>query len=69
MTTSPTKTARAASPVAAPYAVPRVAPQRRWRPALVWLAVALVAAGGLIAAAVLRKVGTTDGVPGSEHQR
>ncbi|RQX02830.1 flagellar biosynthesis protein FlgA [Micromonospora arida] len=59
MTTVPTKSSRAASPVAAPYAVPRVAPQRRWRPALVWLAVALVAAGGLIAAAVLRKVGTT----------
>ncbi|MET9300691.1 SAF domain-containing protein [Micromonospora aurantiaca] len=59
MTTTPTKATRAASPVAAPYAIPRVAPQRRWRPALVWLAVALVAAGGLIAAAVLRKVGTT----------
>ncbi|WP_433392987.1 SAF domain-containing protein [Micromonospora sp. KLBMP9576] len=59
MTSAPTKSTRAASPVAAPYAIPRVAPQRRWRPALVWLAVALVAAGGLIAAAVLRKVGTT----------
>ncbi|MEU8315006.1 SAF domain-containing protein [Micromonospora sp. NPDC049033] len=59
MTTTPTKATRTASPVAAPYAIPRVAPQRRWRPALVWLAVALVAAGGLIAAAVLRKVGTT----------
>ncbi|WBC08900.1 SAF domain-containing protein [Micromonospora sp. WMMA1947] len=59
MTTTPTKATRAASPVAAPYAIPRVAPQRRWRPALVWLAVALVAAGGLIATAVLRKVGTT----------
>ncbi|MBO4140174.1 SAF domain-containing protein [Micromonospora tulbaghiae] len=59
MTTTPTKATRAASPVAAPYAIPRVAPQRRWRPALVWLAVALVAAGGLIAVAVLRKVGTT----------
>ncbi|WP_051723798.1 SAF domain-containing protein [Micromonospora chokoriensis] len=59
MTSAPMKAARTASPVAAPYAVPRVAPQRRWRPALVWLAVALVAAGGLIAAAVLRKVGTT----------
>lgn len=59
MTSAPIKSSRAASPVAAPYAVPRVAPQRRWRPALVWLAVALVAAGGLIAAAVLRKVGTT----------
>ncbi|WP_328383713.1 SAF domain-containing protein [Micromonospora zamorensis] len=59
MTSAPIKSSRAASQVAAPYAVPRVAPQRRWRPALVWLAVALVAAGGLIAAAVLRKVGTT----------
>ncbi|MDT0532165.1 SAF domain-containing protein [Micromonospora sp. DSM 115977] len=59
MTSTPTKSTRAASPVAAPYAIPRVAPQRRWRPALVWLAVALVAAGGLIAAAVLRTVGTT----------
>ncbi|MEH0971549.1 SAF domain-containing protein [Micromonospora sp. CPCC 205546] len=59
MTSAPTKSTRAASPVAAPYAIPRVAPQRRWRPALVWLAVALVAAGGLIAAAVLRTVGTT----------
>lgn len=58
MTSTPTKSTRAASPVAAPYAIPRVAPQRRWRPALVWLAVALVAAGGLIAAAVLRTVGT-----------
>ncbi|MET8042542.1 SAF domain-containing protein [Micromonospora sp. NPDC005215] len=59
MTSAPMKSPRAVSPVAAPYAVPRVAPQRRWRPALVWLAVALVATGGLIAAAVLRKVGTT----------
>ncbi|MEU5872542.1 SAF domain-containing protein [Glycomyces sp. NPDC047369] len=59
MTSAPITPSRTASPVAAPYAVPRVAPQRRWRPALVWLAVALVAAGGLIAAAVLRKVGTT----------
>lgn len=59
MTSAPTTSSRADTPVAAPYVVPRVAPQRRWRPALVWLAVALVAAGGLIAAAVLRKVGTT----------
>ncbi|WP_432049918.1 SAF domain-containing protein [Verrucosispora sp. NA02020] len=60
MTTSPTTSARTNSPVAAPYAVPRVGPQRRWRPALVWLAVALVSTGGLIAASVLRKVGTTE---------
>lgn len=59
MTSAPITSSRATPPVAAPYAVPRVAPQRRWRPALVWLAVALIAAGGLIAAAVLRKVGTT----------
>ncbi|WP_406083549.1 SAF domain-containing protein [Micromonospora zamorensis] len=59
MTSAPIQSSPAGAPVAAPYAVPRVAPQRRWRPALVWLAVALVAAGGLIAAAVLRKVGTT----------
>ncbi|MEU8088638.1 SAF domain-containing protein [Micromonospora sp. NPDC049101] len=59
MTSASMKSSRSAPPVAAPYAVPRVAPQRRWRPALVWLAVALIAAGGLIAAAVLRKVGTT----------
>ncbi|MGW5082034.1 SAF domain-containing protein [Micromonospora echinospora] len=59
MTSAPSKAGRTASPVTAPYAVPRVAPQRRWRPALVWLAVALVAAGGLIAVAVLRTVGTT----------
>ncbi|MEV4210182.1 SAF domain-containing protein [Micromonospora sp. NPDC049662] len=59
MTSAPVKSSRAASPAATSYAVPRVAPQRRWRPALIWLAVALVAAGGLIAAAVLRKVGTT----------
>ncbi|RKF24661.1 flagellar biosynthesis protein FlgA [Micromonospora globbae] len=59
MTSAPTPSTRATPTVAAPYAVPRVAPQRRWRPALVWLAVALIAAGGLIAAGVLRKVGTT----------
>ena len=39
--------------------VPRVAPQRRWRPALFWLAVALVVAGGLIGWRVLTRVGST----------
>ena len=47
------------TPIAGPIAIPRVAPQRRWRPALVWLAVALIAAGGLIAWRVFQTVGTT----------
>lgn len=61
MTTTPTsaRTSKQPAAVAAPYAIPRVAPQRRWRPALVWLAIALIAAGGLIAARVLSTVGST----------
>lgn len=62
MTTAPstsTPTPVAGRPPAAPFAVPRVAPQRRWRPALIWLAVGLIAAGGLIAARVLVSVGST----------
>lgn len=54
--TMPTATAR---PVTAALAVPRVAPQRRWRPSLVWLGVALVIAGALIAWRVLIAVGAT----------
>lgn len=39
--------------------VPRVAPQRRWRPALLWLGVALIAAGGLIGWRVITSIGST----------
>ncbi|GGM23840.1 SAF domain-containing protein [Dactylosporangium sucinum] len=49
----------AGRPPTAPLAVPRLAPQRRWQPRLIWLAVALIAAGGLIAAKVLLSVGST----------
>lgn len=59
MTTATERARDEARPVAASIAVPRVAPQRRWRPALVWLAVALIAAGGLIAWRVLLTVGAT----------
>jgi hypothetical protein len=59
MTTTTEPTRGEARPLAAAIAVPRVAPQRRWRPALVWLAVALIAAGGLIAWRVLLTVGAT----------
>jgi len=48
-----------ATPVAAPIPVPRLAPQRRWRPALVALAVALIATGGLTAAYAVTLVGET----------
>lgn len=54
--TTPTETGR---PVTAATAVPRVAPQRRWRPSLVWLGVALVVVGALIGWKVLTAVGTT----------
>jgi hypothetical protein len=42
-----------------PVPVPRVAPQRRWRPVLVFPAIAMIAAGGLLAAFALRSVATT----------
>jgi SAF domain len=42
-----------------PIPVPRSAPQRRWRPGLVALAVALVATGGLSAAYAITLVGST----------
>ncbi|MBX6749189.1 MAG: flagellar biosynthesis protein FlgA [Micromonosporaceae bacterium] len=48
-----------ATPVSAPIPVPRMAPQRRWRPGLVALAVALIATGGLTAAYAVTLVGGT----------
>lgn len=47
------------APVTAGLAIPKVAPQRRWRPSLIWLAVALIAIGGLISWRVLATVGST----------
>lgn len=58
-TAAPVPAEPATGPVTARLAVPRVAPQRRWRPALFWLAVALVAIGGLIGWRVLATVGST----------
>ncbi|GLW34476.1 SAF domain-containing protein [Actinoplanes regularis] len=58
MTTSSTSTP--ASPITAAVAVPRLAPQRRWRPALLWLAVALIAVGGLVVWRVVTSIGTTE---------
>lgn len=46
-------------PTPSPIPVPRLAPQRRWRPGLVALAVALVATGGLSAAYAITLVGST----------
>lgn len=48
-----------ARPMPAPIPVPRQAPQRRWRPGLVALAVALIATGGLSAAYAVTLVGST----------
>jgi hypothetical protein len=48
-----------APPHFGPVPVPRVAPQRRWRPVLVFPAIAMIAAGGLLAAFALRSVATT----------
>jgi hypothetical protein len=47
------------APLTAGLAIPKVAPQRRWRPSLIWLAVALIAIGGLISWRVLETVGST----------
>lgn len=47
-------------PMASPIPVPRMAPQRRWRPGLVALAVALIATGGLSAAYAVTLVGGTN---------
>jgi hypothetical protein len=49
----------AAVPTPAPLPVPRLAPQRRWRPGLVALAVALIATGGLTAAYAVTLIGGT----------
>jgi hypothetical protein len=59
--TRPTTKPQSDAPVVmtAPLAVPRVAPQRRWRPSLLWLAVAFVAVGGLIGWRLMVTVGTT----------
>ncbi len=54
-TVAPTRPASTTAPIP----VPRRAPQRRWRPGLVALAVALVAVGGLVAAYAVTLVGTT----------
>lgn len=61
MTTIPTTSPKAAGAgsITPALVVPRVAPQRRWRPALLWLAVALVAVGGLIGWRILTAIGTT----------
>lgn len=45
---------------AGPIPVPKMAPQRRWRPGLVALAVALIATGGLSAAYAVTLVGGTN---------
>ncbi len=58
-TSTSSRTTAQQAPVAAAYAIPKVAPQRRWRPSLVWLAIALIAVGGLIAWRVLATVGST----------
>jgi hypothetical protein len=50
----------APAPTAAPIPIPKLAPQRRWRPGLVALAVALVATGGLSAAYAITLVGSTN---------
>lgn len=50
----------APAPTAAPISIPKLAPQRRWRPGLVALAVALVATGGLSAAYAITLVGSTN---------
>ncbi|MEU7802745.1 SAF domain-containing protein [Micromonospora arborensis] len=55
--TMPADTGRA---VTAGFAVPRLAPQRRWRPSLLWVGVALVVVGALIGWKVLTAVGATD---------
>ena len=57
-TTSPA-TGKGPAQLSPVLAVPRVAPQRRWRPGLLWLGVALVAVGGLIGWRVLTSIGTT----------
>lgn len=57
MSTAATKRPTA---VPAPIPVPRRVPQRRWRPGLVALAVALVSVGGLAAAYAVTLVGKTD---------
>ncbi len=62
MTATPTTTAATGSgpaQVSPVLAVPRVAPQRRWRPGLLWLGVALVVVGGLIGWRVLASIGMT----------
>jgi SAF domain len=58
--TATTKTRMTSAPTAAPIPIPKLAPQRRWRPGLVALAVALVATGGLSAAYAITLVGSTD---------
>ena len=57
-TTSPA-TGKGPAQLSPVLAVPRVAPQRRWRPGLLWLGVALIAVGGLIGWRVLTSIGTT----------
>ncbi len=62
MTASPTTspaTGKGPAQLSPVLAVPRVAPQRRWRPGLLWLGVALIAVGGLIGWRVLTSIGTT----------
>ncbi|BBH67105.1 hypothetical protein ACTI_37900 [Actinoplanes sp. OR16] len=56
MTTTPTS---APPQLTAAVAIPKVAPQRRWRPMLVWLGVAMIAIGGLIGWRLLATVGST----------
>jgi hypothetical protein len=56
---APVRDMAAPPPHLGPMPVPRVAPQRRWRPVLVFPAIAMIAAGGLLAAFALRSVATT----------
>jgi hypothetical protein len=56
MTTTPTSTPPT---LTAAVSIPKVAPQRRWRPMLVWLGVAMIAIGGLIGWRLLATVGST----------
>jgi hypothetical protein len=56
---APARDMTAPPPQFGPMPVPRVAPQRRWRPVLVFPAIAMIAAGGLLAAFALRSVATT----------
>jgi hypothetical protein len=66
--TTTTNTRAVPIPTAAPIPVPRMAPQRRWRPGLVALAVALVATGGLSAAYAITLVGSTKAYLAVSHE-